>query len=470
MAVVGAGIGGLAAAHELQRLATERGLGLELVVLEASARSGGVLGSERYEGVLLERGPDSMVTHKPAGLALCDRLGLRDRLIFPPGRTDILHRGRLLPVPAGFALLAPTRWGPLLSSPLLSWSGKLRARCEPLVPARPLGDESVASFVRRRFGSQFLERLVEPMVGGITMADLDHLSLAATFPRFLALEREHGSLTGRRSAAPATAVRPQPAQAPPVAGLAGGLGQLVTALVERLPAGALRLGARVLRVTRADDAFRLDVADREAVTADAVLLATPAHHAGALCADLDPGLSEPLGRIAYASCVTVNLAWPRRSVERPPRSHGFFVPRTAGLPLVAAGFVDVKFPERVPDDLVVARVFFGGAFQTGILDRSDAELVALSVATLGPLLGVRESPSWSRTFRHPLAMPQPEVGHLGILTNLRARLGEHPGLDFAGGPFGAYGLPDSIAAGEAAAARLFQSFAAVAERSRVGAA
>lgn len=460
--MVGAGIGGLAAAHELQRLTAERGLALELTVVEAAARPGGVLGSEVYEGVLLERGPDSMVTHKPAGLALCERLGLRDRLIFPPGRTDILHRGRLVPVPEGFALLAPTRWRPLLDSPLLSWTGKLRARFEPWVPPGPGDDESVGGFVRRRFGSQVLERLVEPMVGGITMADLEHLSLAATFPRFLALERAQGKVTGSKPPATPSGARPG-ATTSPVAGLAGGMGQLVDRLVERLPAGALRLGTRVEKLLRTAACYRLQLAGGEAVDTDAVLLATPAHQAGSLLKDLDGGLAEALAGIRYASCVTVNLAWPRRAVARPPRSHGFFVPHAAGLPLVAASFVDVKFPERVPDDLVVARVFFGGAFQPGILDRSDADLVASAVDALGALLGLAEPPSWTRTYRHPLAMPQPAVGHLGVLHHLRSSLAEHPGLDFAGGPYGAYGLPDSIAGGEAAAARLFRSFEAVAE-------
>ncbi len=198
VAIVGAGIGGLAAAHHLSFLAAERGCAIEIVLLEASGRPGGALATELVEGALLERGPDTLVTHKPAGLALCERLGLGERIVFPPpGRIDILDRGRLLPVPAGFALLAPTRARPLLSSPLLSWRGRLRGVLEPLVPARAdLGDESVASFVRRRFGAEVYERLSEPMAGGLFMADTEELSLAAGFPRFASLERERGRLLG----------------------------------------------------------------------------------------------------------------------------------------------------------------------------------------------------------------------------------------------------------------------------------
>ncbi|HYH47366.1 MAG TPA: protoporphyrinogen oxidase, partial [Thermoanaerobaculia bacterium] len=187
VAIVGAGIGGLAAAHHLTQLAAERGLPLEVVVLEAAGRPGGWLATERCEGALLERGADTLVTHKPAGLKLCERLGLGERLVFrPAGRIDILDRGRLLPLPAGFALAVPTRARPVLSSPLLSWRGKLRAIAEPWVAprVRPPGsgegqpaDESVASYVRRRFGEEFYRRISEPVVGGLFMADTEELSL-----------------------------------------------------------------------------------------------------------------------------------------------------------------------------------------------------------------------------------------------------------------------------------------------------
>src|SRR3954469_3071866 len=186
VAIVGAGIGGLAAAHHLTRMAAERGLPLEVVVLEASDRPGGWLATERCEGALLEHGPDTLVTHKPAGLALCERLGLGDRLVFKPaGRIDILDNGRLLPLPTGFALAAPTRARPLLASPLLSWHGKLRALAEPWVrpPFSGCADESVACFVRRRFGEELYRRISEPVVGGLFMADNESLSLAAPFPR-----------------------------------------------------------------------------------------------------------------------------------------------------------------------------------------------------------------------------------------------------------------------------------------------
>lgn len=411
-------------------------------MLEASERAGGVLGSETCEGTLLERGPDTLVTHKPAGLALCRELGLGDRVVrLAPGRTDILDRGRLRPVPAGFALLAPTRRWPLVVSPLLGWRGKLRALGAPplAVAPRPADDESVAAFVRRTYGAELLARIAEPIVGAIYMADVERLSLAATFPGLLAPARPA-----------ATTSRPP---SPGVAGLAGGLGQLVAALVDRLPAGTLRFNTRVERLERDRGGFALRLGDGRTLGAEAVLVAIPGHAAAPLLYPLDPTLAEPMGGIGYADCVTLNLAWERRAVARPPRHLGFFVPRSAGSPLVAAGFLNVKFPERVPEGRIVARLFLGGALWPEMAGSADAELVEIATRTLSPLLGLRAPPAWSRVFRHPRAMPQRAVGHLALVARLRARLADHPGLDLAGGPVGAYGLSDSIAAGEGAAER-----------------
>lgn len=455
VAIVGAGIGGLAAAHHLGEEAARRGVTIEVVVLEASERVGGLLATEHSEGALLERGPDTLVTHKPAGLALCEQLGLGERVVFPPaGRIEILDGDRLLPVPAGFALLAPTRRLPLLASPLLSWRGKLRALAEPFVRAGGLDEESVASFVRRRFGDELYRKLAEPVVGGIYMADAERLSLAATFPRFAQLERERGRRYGSGEGGARQRPGPRARAAPPAATLDGGLGQITDVLTARLPAGSLRLRHPVERLVRDSRGFVVKLAQGPALAAEAVLVALPAHAAAPLLSELDPALATEMHQISYASCVTIHLAWPRRAVKRLPQSHGFFVPRTAASPVVAATFISTKFPERVPVGEVVARVFLGGALHPEAVDRADAELVDVATSTLAPLLDAREPPAWSRVWRHPRSMPQRTVGHPALAARLTIRLANHPGLALAGGPLGAYGLPDSIAAGEAAAGRL----------------
>jgi oxygen-dependent protoporphyrinogen oxidase len=428
VAILGAGIGGLAAAHHLTLRAAERGFPLEIVVLEASDRPGGWLATQRCEGSLLERGPDTLVTHKPAGLALCERLGLGGRLVYrPAGRIDILDEGRLVPLPAGFSIAV---------------GADRSAGSEEPADERP-ADESVASYVRRRFGDEPYRRFYEPVVGGLFMADAEELSLAASFPR----RASPGSAPGRP---------PGPPAPPPAATLDGGLGQIVSALIDRLPAGALRLGRRAQGLARQGQGFLVEMSEGSPLAADAVLIALPAPAAAALLSALDPPLAGELGQISYASAVTVHLAWPHQAVEEPPRCYGFFVPRTAGSPVVAATFVSVKHPERVPADQFVVRVYLGGALHPEAIARPDAELVELSARLLAPLLGLREPPVWSLVWRHPSAMPQRKVGHPALVARLRARLAAHPGLDFAGGPLGAYGLPDSIAEGEAAAERLLE--------------
>lgn len=423
--IVGAGIGGLAAAHHLALRAAERGSPLEVVVLEASDHPGGWLASERCEGSLLERGPDTLVTHKPAGLALCERLGLGGRILFiPAGRIDIFDDGRLVPLPAGFALAV----------------GADRSAGSERPGAGEPADESVASYVRRQFGDELYRRIYEPVVGGLFMADTEELSLAASFPRRASPGSEPG--------------RPSSPQRPAAATLDGGLGQIVSALVARLPEGSLRLGRRVERLAREGRGFLVKMSEGPPLAADAVLIALPAPAAAALVSELDPPLAGDLGQISYASAVTVHLAWPNQAVEQHPRCHGFFVPRTAGSPVVAATFVSVKHPERTPADQFVVRVYLGGALHPEAVGRTDAELVEISASLLAPLLGLREPPLWSRVWRHWSAMPQRKVGHPALVARLRERLGAHPGLEFAGGPLGAYGLPDSIAEGEGAAERL----------------
>jgi oxygen-dependent protoporphyrinogen oxidase len=420
VAILGAGIGGLAAAHHLTVRAAERGNSLDVVVLEAADRPGGWLATEHCEGSLLERGPDTLVTHKPAGLRLCERLGLVGRLVYRPlGRIDILDEGRLVPLPPGFSLAVGADRSP---------------------GSEDLADESVASYVRRRFGDELYRRFYEPVVGGLFMADTEELSLAASFPR------RPGPGSGPGPSGP-------PAQ-PPAATLDGGLGQIVSALVDRLPAGSLRLCQQVQRLIHEGQGFLLNLAGGPPLAADAVLIALPAHAAAVLLAELDPALAGELGQIAYASAVTVHLAWSCPAVERPPREYGFFVPRTAGSPVVAATFVSVKHPERTPEDQFVVRIYLGGALHPEAIGRTDAELVETSERLLAPLLGIGGAPLWSRVWRHPSSMPQRRVGHPALVARLRARLGAHPGLEFAGGPVGAYGLADSIAEGEAAAERL----------------
>lgn len=358
-------------------------------------------------------------------------------------------------MPDGFAILAPTRIGPLLTSPLLSLAGKLRAGAESWLRAGKAAgvDESVAAFVRRRFGRELYDRLAEPIAGAIQMADLEQLSLAAAFPRFQALELESGSVTrGLRG----MSVRASKGAPPPVVTLEGGLGQLVDALVASLPPGALRLESAVRRIALGADGLVVSLAAGPTLDVTAALIAIPAPGAAALVQELDRDLAVDLGSIAFASCATVTLAWPKAAMPKPARSLGFFLPRSAGLNLVAGTNLHLKFPDRAPEGFRLVRAFLGGAARSEIGGRSDDELIRQATRELSRLFETAEPPAWSRLVRHPRALPQPAVGHLALVERVRERAATVPGLELAGGPLGAYGLPDTIAAAERAAERTFR--------------
>src|SRR5712692_3157239 len=322
--VVGGGIAGLAAAHRALELARERGLAVELTLLDARERLGGTIETEHVDGFLVESGPDSFLSEKPWALALCRRLGVEDRLV----RTDdryrrifVWHRGRLHPLPDGFQLLAPTRIAPFVTSGLFSWQGKLRMGLDLVLPrGAPRGDETLGAFVRRRLGREALERVAQPLVAGIYTADPDELSLGATMPRFLELERKERSLI----LALWRAARRAPAQHAGASGarwslfvtFADGMEELIRALALRLPPDAVRLKEAVTGISREGGRWRLATAADAAYTADAVVLAPEAHQVARMVRYLDPALAHLLEGIPYASSATVTLAYRRADIRR----------------------------------------------------------------------------------------------------------------------------------------------------------
>jgi protoporphyrinogen/coproporphyrinogen III oxidase len=461
--VVGGGIAGLAAAHRLVELAREAARPLDLVLLEAAGRLGGTIRTERADGFLLEAGPDSFISEKPWALALAERIGLGPRLRRTDDRfrrTYVVRRGRLEPLPEGFLLLAPTRVGPVLRSRIFSWRGKLRLALDVVLPRRPAaGDESLGSFVRRRLGREALERVAQPLIGGIYTADPDRLSLAATMPRFLALEQEHRSLILglRRATRPGEATGASGARWSLFVTLAGGMEELVTALAARLLPGAVRTGTPVAAVAPTPDGWRVELVDGGRLTADGVVLAGPAPRMAAIVREADAWLARQLEGIAYASSATVALAYPRAAVQHPLDGFGFVVPRMEGRTAMACTFSSVKYPGRAPEGVVLLRVFIGGALQADLLERDDRTLARLAHDDIAPLLGIGGDPVLSRVWRHPGTMPQYEVGHLDRIGAIETRLEALPGLALAGGAYRGVGIADCVRSGETAAERLASS-------------
>jgi oxygen-dependent protoporphyrinogen oxidase len=461
LVVVGGGIAGLAAAHRAVELSRERGVGLALMLLEAQERLGGTIRTERRDGFLVEAGPDSFISEKPWALELARRLGAESRLVRTDEasrRTFVAWRGRLHPLPEGFQLLAPTRLRPLLASSLFSWPGKLRMGLDLVLPRGGDPDESLGAFVRRRLGREALERVAQPLVAGIYTADPDMLSLAATMPRFLEIERRERSVVmGMWRAARkvgAAAKGASGARWSLFVTLAGGMEELVRMLAERLPAGAVRLGERVTGIARAGAGWRIAAASGAAFEADALILACESYQAARMLRYLDPSLALLLEDIPYASSAVVTLAFRRGAVEHPLDGFGFVVPRAEGRPIIAGTFSSVKYPGRAPDGHVLLRVFLGGAMDEAALDADDARLIALGRAQLAELLGARAEPVLASVSRHRRAMPQYHVGHLARVEAIELGLRRHPGLALAGGAYRGVGIPDCVHSGESAAAQL----------------
>lgn len=460
LVIVGGGIAGLAAAHRALEIAHEHRLPLELTLLEARDRLGGTIATERAGGFLLEAGPDSFLSEKPWALALCRRLDLESRLVGTDERfrkVFVWQGGRLHPLPEGFQLLAPTRLRPFVTSSLFSWQGKARMALDLLLPRGATGaDESLGAFVRRRLGREALERVAQPLVAGIYTADPDDLSLAATMPRFLELERAQRSvilaLWRASRTAPAARAGVSGARWSLFVTLAGGMEELVAALARRLPPGTVHLKQRVTAVERRDGRWHV-AAEDGSHGADRVVVASEAHAASRMLRYVDPPLAALLQVIPYASSATVSLGYRRGDVPHPLDGFGFVVPRIEGKRLLACTFSSVKYPGRAPEGHALLRCFLGGALDASVLDGDDGALAGQVREELRAALGVTAEPVISRVTRHPAAMPQYAVGHLTTVEAIERRLEAAPGLVLAGGAYRGVGIADCVRSGEAAAER-----------------
>jgi oxygen-dependent protoporphyrinogen oxidase len=466
--IIGGGLSGLAAARRIAERATRE---VELTVLEARDRVGGAIWTDRVDGFTIEGGADSFITNKPHGVELCRALGLCDQLI----GTDPQHRrsfvvrdGRLYPVPEGLVLMAPSRIGPLITTPILSWCGKLRMLMDLVLPRRADDeDESLASFARRRFGREAFERLVQPLVSGIYTADPAELSMKATMPRFPALEREHRSLIrGARRRARDADRDASGARYGLFVSLADGMDTLPKALAASLPAGALRLKSAARRISRPEPngPWRVELLDGPPLDAEGVLLATEAHASARLLDPYDPDLALRLRSIPYASSIIVGAAYRRDQVAHPLDGFGAVVPAIEGKALLAVSFLSVKFPARAPSGTVLLRCFLGGATRPDLFEHDDASLDALARRELAELLQITGEPIFTTIARHARAMPQYTLGHLDRVAEVRRLAALHPRLALAGNAFDGVGIPDCIRSGHVAADALLASLANPAAR------
>ena len=450
IAVVGAGISGLAAAWRIRAGARAAGRPIELSVLEAEPRAGGHAWTTREDGFLVEAGPNGFLdrAREPHALELARELGLESRLI--EARPAARRRYILL---GGRLRRAPDSPPALIASGVLSFTGKLRLLLEPFAPPPPRdGEESVAAFARRRIGAEAAEVLVDAAVAGISAGDSRALSVAAAFPRMVELEREHGSLIRALLAR-----RERPGR---LLSFDGGMETLIDALRARLGV-ALRTGCRVQALERAGAGWTILPERGEPIVADRVVLAVSAARAAEMVRDLDPELAGALARFPFAGLALAAFACGAADVARPLEGYGYLVARREGLDTLG---VTSLFEGRAPAGTVLLRAMLGVARRPGVAALPEAEIAGRALRELAPVLGITATPLRTWVRRWPDAIAQYQLGHLERVRAARARAARHPGLELCGTSYDGVSFQSAIASANTAAARVLAALEPVLAR------
>lgn len=464
VAVIGGGISGLTAAYRLHRA------GVRVTLLERSGRLGGVIQTVRHGDCLLETGPDCWASNKPAAFELARELGIDGGIHGTREgvrRSFILHHGTLKRLPEGFFLISPMSLRALVKTPILSPLGKLRMAME-LFEGRRRGDddESLAGFMRRRFGKEALERIAQPMVAGIYTADPEKLSLKATFPQFLEMERKHGSvIKALRKRARGEAGRRE--SGGDVARAAGpryglfitfkdGMSTLPNALVEALPDGTVRRNTEVRAVLKNSDSWRIEVPG-ESLEFDGVVMALQARLSSELLVETDEELSRALGEIEYAGASVVNFIFDRKQIGHAMDGIGAVIPAVEKRRIIAFSFSSVKFEGRAPEGKAIVRVFMGGALNPEIAAMAPEQQTELALEEIRGLLDITGEPEFTLPAGHRGAMAQYHVGHLERVARIRELAGRHPRLALIGNGFDGVGIPDCVRNANEGVARLLEA-------------
>ncbi|HEX8264790.1 MAG TPA: protoporphyrinogen oxidase [Pyrinomonadaceae bacterium] len=462
--IIGGGISGLSAAFRLIELKKAGKFCGDFVLLEAGNRLGGIVKTTKRDGFLLEAGPDAFLSEKPEVLELAKKLGIENELL-PTNdrnrRSFLVRENKLRAVPEGFHLIAPANIEAFFKSEILSLRGKARLANERFLPPKsPKDDESLADFVRRRFGEEALERIAQPMIGGIYTADPEKLSLRTTQPRFLELEQQFGSvIKGLQEKSkiqnPKSKIGTSGARYSLFLSFRNGMQTLIDALEKPIPENAVRLGtnAQTLKFDESQRLWKVET-EQETFSAEAVILALPAHLIAKLLKNQFPALSNELAEIEHASSATVNLAFQRDQIAHALDGFGFVVPFVERRTLMACTFSSVKFGKRAPENSVLLRAFVGGALQPEMFDLADDEMLRGVLNDLRDLLGLKGEPLFTEIVRWRNSMPQYKVGHLEKARKIKKLLAEIPFLQVATTAIDGVGLPDAARHGNQAAENL----------------
>lgn len=479
--IVGGGIAGLGAAYKLKR-ATETGEEITFTVIEKSDRLGGQLWTDRVvdeatgQAIIADGGSDSFLTEKPGIHRVAKMLGIFDEetgSCDEVKKTYIIKDGKLVEMPDGIMMFAPTKIIPMATTSLYSWPAKFRMACDLFIPKKrqpesgPV-DESVESLVTRRLGREALDRLAEAIIGGVNGSDPATMSILATYPSLLNMEQEYGSLI-MGFLAQRKKVEAIKKKYPPKPGakrktffssFEGGMSTIIDALVAAIGEENIRTGVGVTGIQQAGSQYGVTLEDGTTLEADGVIIAAQSWVASDIVRTTAPECSEILDTIPNSSCATIVLGFREQDAPFNKAWHGILTPAIEKRSVTGISLVSSKWPNRAPEGTVLLRGFVGGPRDPEIVHRSDEELVALVRDNFVELLGLSKGaqPTYSHVFRFPRSMPQYTVGHLDRMAHLNSHLTNHPGLALAGAPYKGVGVPNCLESGELATSKVLADF------------
>ena len=476
--IIGGGVAGLGAAYKVTRAASG-GHDVEFALFEKDPRLGGKICTEIVpepsgEGkFIVDGGPDCFLTEKPACHRIAKLLGIFDDELPTDEsrkRTWILSRGKLHQMPDGIFMFAPTKFLPFATTGLFSWSGKIRMAMDLFTPPKKLNpgelnDETLESFVVRRMGRECLDRLAEPLVGGVHASESSKMSLAATFPRLLEMEQTYGSLTKGFLAARRKVEEmrrkypPKPGQKPRTffTSFLGGMQELTDRMADAAGREKIRTGVAVTALRQAHGrAWSASLSDGSRVDGDAVIIATESWAAEPLVRPQDEVIADALASIPASSSATISMAFNENEVGFDLNAFGVLCPLVERRALMAATYSSTKWPGRAPPRKVLLRGFVGGPHNQEILKRSDEELIQTVLSEFHDILGLSSDakPLFARIFRWYLGMPQYTLGHLERIGRIDDRCAQIPGFAIAGGSYRGVGIPHCIESGERAVTKI----------------